>query len=361
MPGCVVLSVIGICVCLLCAINILAVEVASQPEKMVGAGEMQKIYDDPFFQQLKPAFGRGINLGNALEAPREGDWGVTLKEEYFEKIAAAGFDSVRIPVRWSAHAGTSAPYLIDPKFFDRVDWAINQSLKQNLIPVLNMHHYEEIFNDPDKHSERFVALWRQIAEHYKGYSQKLAFELLNEPNTNLKAEKWNQILKETIGVVRSSNPDREIVIGPVGWNNIKDLPSLELPEDDRHLIVTIHYYEPFNFTHQGASWVGAESKKWLGTKWTGTDEEKQAVRSALDKAITWAVQHRRPLYLGEFGAFNTADMESRASWTKFVAEEALKRKTGIAYWEFCAGFGAYDPQKNQWIEPLKKALLEAGK
>ena len=322
--------------------------------------KMQKIFADPFFQQLKPAFGRGVNLGNALESPKEGDWGVVLKAEYFQLIAAAGFDSVRIPVRWSAHAGDSPPYKIDPKFFERVDWAIDRALKNHLIPVLNIHHYEEIFNEPDKHGERFIALWRQIAEHYKDYPADLALELLNEPHANLTADKWNRLLSEAIRVIRPSNPQREIVVGPVGWNAIGDLPTLVLPEDDRHLIVTVHYYSPFHFTHQGASWAGAEAQEWLGTKWTGTKTERQAVILDLDKAITWAVEHRRPLYLGEFGAYNKAEMESRARWTQFVAEEALKRKMGFAYWEFCSSFGVFDPQKNQWIEPLKKALLEAG-
>ncbi len=110
--------------------------------------DMQKVFDDSFFQHLKPVFGRGVNLGNALEAPEEGQWGVMLKEEYFDEIAAAGFDSVRIPVRWSAHADESPPYRIDAKFFDRVDWAIDQALKRHLTAVVNMHHYDGIFDDP---------------------------------------------------------------------------------------------------------------------------------------------------------------------------------------------------------------------
>src|SRR5437660_11172198 len=95
--------------------------------------------------------GRGINLGNALEAPHEGDWGVRLKEEYFERIAAAGFDSVRIPVRWSAHAAEAPPYTIDEKFIERVDWTVDQALKRKLSVVLNMHHYDGMMDDPAKH------------------------------------------------------------------------------------------------------------------------------------------------------------------------------------------------------------------
>ena len=75
------------------------------------------------------------------------------------------------------------------------------------------------------------------------------------------------------------------------------------------------------------------------------------------EAITWGVKHRRPLSLGEFGAYSKADLESRAPWTRFVGDEALQRKIGLAYWEFCSGFRVYDPNSGEWVRPLKEALL----
>ena len=84
--------------------------------------------------------GRGINLGNALDGPHEGAWGVTLKADYFRLIRKAGFNSVRIPIRWSTHASTAAPYDIETGFFQRVDWAIGQALSRNLASVINVHN-----------------------------------------------------------------------------------------------------------------------------------------------------------------------------------------------------------------------------
>ena len=78
--------------------------------------------------KLNNQLARGINLGNALEAPREGDWGVVLQADYFTRIAKAGFQTVRIPIRWSAHTGDVPAYKIDPDFFNRVDWAIHLPL-----------------------------------------------------------------------------------------------------------------------------------------------------------------------------------------------------------------------------------------
>ncbi len=319
---------------------------------------LEDVRNDPFFKAMRPRFGRGVNLGNALEAPNEGDWGVTLKAEYFEKIHAAGFDSVRIPVRWSAHADDAAPYAIEPKFFERVDWAVRQALDNRLIPILNMHHYDGLMDDPEHHRTRFVALWKQIGEHYRGYPPALVLELLNEPHNNLTADIWNDVAAAGIAAVRPSNPTREIVVGPVRWNCIDELSGLRLPSGDRNITATVHYYSPFHFTHQGAEFVGAEAKTWLGTKWTGSDAECQAVRRDFDTAILWAVKNHRPLYLGEFGSYEKADLESRARWTAFIAAEAWKRKMSFAYWEFCASFGVYQPATGRWVEPLKDALLK---
>ena len=76
---------------------------------------------------------RGINLGNALDAPSyEGEWGVTLRTDYFTKIKSAGFNLIRIPVRFYSHALTEYPFTIEEGFLERVDWALNESLSRNI-------------------------------------------------------------------------------------------------------------------------------------------------------------------------------------------------------------------------------------
>jgi endoglucanase len=302
--------------------------------------------------------GRGINLGNALEAPREGQWGVTLKAEYFKAIRDAGFDTVRLPVKWSAHAQSMAPYTIDRKFAQRVDWAIDQALANKLNVIVNVHHYDEMDAGPDEHLPRLLGLWRQIAERYKDRPAGVYFELLNEPHDKLTEAKWNAMIPKLLAAVRQSNPTRPVIVGPGQWNSFRALDKLELPAGDRNLIVTVHYYEPFEFTHQGAAWVKG-SAKWKGRKWQGGEAEKREVRKALEKVAAWAKAHGRPVFLGEFGAYEAADLESRARWTAFVAREAERLGFSWAYWEFCAGFGAYDPRAERWREALKSALAPA--
>ncbi len=302
------------------------------------------------------ALGRGMNLGNALEAPKEGEWGLTLEESYFEAIQRAGFNSVRIPIRWSAHAGARDPYTIDETFFARVDWAIDQSLSRGLAVVINMHHYDDLFGHPDDHADRFRGIWRQIAARYAKRPERVFFELLNEPHDQLDAARWNKLFTDTLAEVRQTNPRRMVIVGPIQWNSISELKSLELPESDRRLIVTVHYYSPFEFTHQGADWM-PEAARWLGRTWTGSDAERQAVKRDFDVAAAWGKEHQRPIYLGEFGAFHKADMDSRARWTRFVARAPSSAKFSWAYWEFGSGFGAYNINKRAWHQPLLEALV----
>lgn len=302
--------------------------------------------------------GRGINLGNALEAPSEGAWGMTLKEEYFPLIRSAGFNSVRIPVRWSAHAQLGEPYTVDPAFLSRVRWAVEQAVANQLAVVLNIHHYDELYANPLRHRARFLALWRQIADAFAKSPDSVYFELLNEPHDKLDADQWNALLLESLAIIRKSNPTRIVVIGPAQWNGFRHIESLKLPSDDRRLIVTFHYYEPMAVTHQAASWVRG-SQRWLGTKWTASDKETRDIRAAFNAVETWSKREHRPIFLGEFGAYSRADMDTRARWTRFVREQAEERGYSWAYWEFASGFGAFDRSKDAWRKPLLTALTGA--
>lgn len=299
---------------------------------------------------------RGVNL-TGLEAPLEGSWGVVIKDEYFELVKEAGFDHVRIPIRWNAHSLYESPYTIKDYIFERVDHLVSEAFKNDLYVVINIHHFEEMMKEPEKYRDKFIALWEQIADHYQDYPESLWFELLNEPCMNLNSNLWNDYLKEAIEVIRKTNPDRKIVVGPADWNNINRLKDLKLPQGDENIVVTFHYYNPFNFTHQGAEWVSPSPP--VGVKWSGSEEEKKAVERELDIAAEWSRDNGDvPLWMGEFGAYSKADLDSRARWTEFVARSAEKRNIAWAYWDFAsAGFGVYDYLNKIWQVSILKALI----
>ena len=307
---------------------------------------------------MNAQIGRGVNMGNMLEAPREGAWFASLKEPYFDLIKEAGFSSVRIPVRWSAHASEEAPYTIDPKFLKRVDRAVEQALARDLIVILNIHHYREFMEDPESHEARMLAIWEQLAEHYRNQPRALCFEVLNEPTNKVTPEIWNRVQNKALKLIRETNPDRIIFVAPLGWNRIGHLNALELPFNDQNLIASVHFYEPFWFTHQGARWVKQDIP--VEKRWLGTDEQKAELLADLDEAVRWSKEHNIPINVGEFGAYSKADMESRARWTSFLTREFEKRDMSWNYWEFCSSFGVYDPDAAEWRKLLLNALIPEG-
>lgn len=309
------------------------------------------------------ALGRGVNFGNMLEAPREGGWGLWVRDEYIDSAAAVGFKSVRLPVRWSNYASPGSPYTVDPAFLAHVDSIVGKLLDKGLYVVLNMHHYRQLDGeapeagdlvvDTSKVEERFLTIWQQLAQHFKGRSDHLLFELYNEPHGRLTAAKWNELAARALGVVRRTNPERVVVIGPVSWNNADALPTLRLPNDG-NLIVTVHNYSPFAFTHQGASWVSPMLP--LGV--SCCDAAQQAELTApLQKAATWSAASGYPVFLGEFGAYEKADMAARIRFTRLMRDQAEAREITWAYWEFAAGFGVYDPVTHAFRTGLRDALL----
>jgi endoglucanase len=115
----------------------------ADPAQPVAVHQISEVEPPPVVtpSESVPGFMRGINLGNALDAPSEGAWGVTLLPNHFAMAKAAGLDHVRLPVRFSAHAEQKAPYTIEEALFKRVDWAIDQAAEHGLSIIIDLHHY----------------------------------------------------------------------------------------------------------------------------------------------------------------------------------------------------------------------------
>jgi len=278
-----------------------------------------------------------------------------MQDEHFRLIKEAGFDNVRIPLHPFRDAGIDENNQITDNWFGALDWAIEQSLSNELMVILDFHEFGTMGQDPMGHKEQFLATWEQMAERYKDCPNEVIFEILNEPNKELTPELWNQFHSEALAIIRKTNPIRTVIIGPGHWNNINYLEQLELPEDDRNIIVTVHYYSPMEFTHQGASW--SSSRDRIGVEWKATPEEKQAAIEDFGKAQAWAEKHDRPLFLGEFGAYDKADMDSRVRYISFVTRHAEKLGWSWAYWQFDSDFVVYDIPNDKWVEPLRDALV----
>lgn len=327
-------------------------------------------------QQTK--LGRGINLGNYLDAPAEGKWtgNRLLVKEDLQRIAEAGFKTVRIPIRWSAHADIKAPYTINSNFMARVKEVIKWADDADLKVVLNVHHYDKLMKDSkgkhEGHIRRLESFWEQISQQFplsEYPSDALIFELLNEPHGDITIDSWNAIIPRLLTIIwdkmatqqNTGTSQRIVMIGTADWNVPGYLPRLKLPKsvNPSNTIITFHYYKPFHFTHQGANWVG-EAKKWIGTTWLGTKSEQDSLIEVLDKITNWNSRSDRgyEFFMGEFGVYSKySEPEQQRAWTAFMTREAEKRNISWAYWEYAAGFGAYDPNKKEWRPQLINALI----
>lgn len=311
--------------------------------------------DFPDAAEIHRRLGRGVNVIGYDPLWRDRSR-ARFEAGFFRMIREAGFTHVRINLHPFRDNPRREPgeLVLRPEYLETMDWAVDHALEADLAVILDFHEFQAMAKDPEALKPAFLAFWETISQRYQDRPPQLLFELLNEPNTLMTAELWNQFAAEALAIVRKTNPRRTVVIGPAQWNNISHLDRLVLPEDDRCIVVTIHYYSPFDFTHQGAAFAGKADK--VGIPW-GTEADRQAIRADFDRAQAWAEAHRRPLYLGEFGVYDRAPPEDRARWLSFVTREAERRGWSWGYWQFDGDFILFNIAERKWVEPVLKAIM----
>ena len=315
----------------------------------VGVSPMQA--SDAFEQNRR--VGRGVNMIGYDPIWRSRDQ-ARLQEKHFRLLKEGGFTSVRLNLHPFRHMDRTKGWVLDDAWLATLDWAVQHSVAQGLTVILDFHEFNAMGEDPEGNKEKFLAFWRQVAAHWQSASDQVLFEILNEPCKKLTPALWNEYLREALAIIREENPTRTVIVGPAFWNSIDHLRELALPDTDRNLIVTVHYYKPMEFTHQGASWAGQQDKS--GVQW-GAAAEREAVRNDFAKVAAWAKEHDRPVFLGEFGAYDKGPMESRVRYTDAVARTAESFGWSWAYWQFDSDFILWDMKRDAWVEPILHALI----
>ena len=306
---------------------------------------------DAFAQNRR--LGRGVNIIGYDPLWRSPDQ-ARFQTEHFRLLKEAGFQSVRINLHPFRQMDREKDWALRDTWFATLDWAVKEATAQGLMVILDFHEFDAMGKDPEANHSKFLAFWRQLSAHCAKAADNVVFEIMNEPSKKLTPALWNEYLREALAVMREKNPTRTVIIGPAFWNSIDHLSELELPDDDRNLIVTVHYYKPMEFTHQGAAWAGQKDKS--GVNW-GTEAERKIVQNDFAKVATWAKAHNRPIFLGEFGAYDKAPMESRGRYTDAVARTAESLGWSWAYWQFDNDFVLYDIPARRWVEPIREALI----
>jgi endoglucanase len=274
---------------------------------------------------------------------------------HFAEIHKAGFDFVRVNLQAFKHM--DAQNRLEPQWLAKLDDVVREAQKARLGVILDEHDFDVCSQDVGACRTRLSAFWQQVAPRFANAPRNVAFELLNEPHDKLNGDVWNGLLVQLLGIVRQTNPTRIVVVGPTHWNSLKDLPLFKLPADP-NLLVTFHYYEPFHFTHQGATWAGEEVKHLHGITW-GTAADRAVVASDFDQVAAWSKANNRPILLGEFGAYDKSGtpLDLRVAYIEADRREAERHGFGWAYWQFEGDFVVWDMPNQRWIEPIRHALI----
>jgi endoglucanase len=341
-------------------------------------------HQSPAYQAAKQ-FRRGVNLGDYLEA----GWNspIRYEAEEFATIKAQGFDHIRVPIGWHRYTGPGPEFTLKPEIFGKVDFVVTNALARQLAVLINLHHFNDLDRDPAGATDKFIAIWRQIAAYYAAYPNRLAFELDNEPHESASTRVMNPIYAKAIREIRKTNPHRTLFVEPGNWGGVMELKDLVLPPDD-NVIVSVHCYDPFYFTHQGASWAGNDAKT-TGYKFPGPPEqplipdpsleiaphikdfirryntlptEKNPVsplafKEKLMFARNWSDHYGRPVHIGEFGCYVKADAESRIRYYLAFRQAAEEAGLGWAIWDWSANFRYWDKPNNQPMPGMREALF----
>ncbi|MGE0828895.1 MAG: glycoside hydrolase family 5 protein [Hyphomonadaceae bacterium] len=301
---------------------------------------------------------RGVNLGNALEAPQEGEWGYRIEAAHLQALAAAGFDGVRLPVRWDAHAGMRAPYPIEAGFLRRVSEVVEAALGLGLQVQLNAHHYEAVNANPAGERSRFLGIWRQIAGHFRGAPAGLYFEPLNEPNGEaLSGRALTALQQAALSAIRETHGERLVIFGGPNWSSIDGLFDWRPPTGER-IAASVHYYEPHGFTHFGAEWLPQpETPPDRASSW-GDAAERARMAQHAQRAAAWARARGLSLQLGEFGVNRALSLAQRANWTRACRRNFEALGVGWCVWDFAGAFPIWDEARGAFFPEMLSALME---
>lgn len=301
-------------------------------------------------------FGVGINLGNTLEMPVEEPGIHTAQEYFFDDWKAAGFTSVRIPVRWDNHTGTAPPYAIDPAWLARVQQVANWSVSRGFITVVNAHHDDwlDVADDAAFAAAlpRFAAIWRQVSAAFEGWPGELCFEAFNEPS-KMSVAALNNMTSTFYGIVRPAHPGRTLLVGGLGWMSIWWLQqhptAFVLPGGgkDANLALEVHVYDPMGFTTPPIS-----INTW------GNASQIAKTHSDFAWVAAWAAARGVPVVMGEHA---TSQLEPNTTarllwWFTYAAAADAAGFAGRIIWDDDGWFQTYNRQSRQFDTAVLKAI-----
>ena len=369
------------------------VEVSQKSATEAPSGDITKDY--------AARLGIGWNLGNHFDAYNSGVSGETAwgnpkaTQATMNKVKAAGFSTVRIPVTWLGHIGAAPDYKIDEKWLNRVAEVVGYAEAAGLNAIVNMHHdgadsknwldIKTAAKDSAVHQQiidQVSAMWRQIADKFKDKGDFLIFEAFNEihdggwgwgENRNDGGKQyqclneWNQAFVDAVRASGGENADRILGIPAYCTNVDIAVQTFKMPEDvvEGRLIMAVHCYDPYDYTLPAtkSEWghTADESKKVSG-------DNEADLKRVFEKIYNNFIKKGIPVYMGEFGCVNRATEREQAFQQYYLKYYAKLAKTyfipSIIWDNGAKGAGNekhafIDHGTGEYCSPEAKAAIEA--
>ena len=344
---------------------------------------------------------RGTNVSHWLSQNNE-DRGearrLHIQEDDFARLDSLGFDFVRLPIDEVQFWDEDGNKL--PEAWELMTNAINWAEKHHLRTIVDLHiirsHYFNAVNEgggnantlftSEKAQQDLINMWYQLSDVLKGYSvDSVAYEFMNEPVAE-DHEQWNQLIAKVHKALREREPQRTLVIGSNMWQSYGTIKYLKVPENDKNIILSFHYYNPMILTHYGAWWTpigkytgkvnypgvlvskedydaASDSVKAVidENKFTTEEWNIDRIRADFKDAIEAAKKYNLQLFCGEWGVYEPVDRELAYKWTKDMLTVFDEFNIAWTTWCYDADFGFWDQKKHDFKDKGLVDLLMASK
>jgi len=321
---------------------------------------------------------KGVNLSNWFNDYSDpSQYATRFSLSTLQLIKSSGFTYVRIPIGVTILFNPANPSQLNTTNLPYVDAAVNNCIRAGLAVTINVHPLTNetdslLANDP-AFVDKMAAYWKAVATYFKVYpADQLFFEVYNEAHASAAGlttqgfSWWQPVQEKMVSAIREVTQEHSIIVGGEGWNNIAGLTQLA-PYNFQNIIYVFHFYDPFLFTHQGASWTGWQSAmdarnvpypsspeavapliantsnaglisalQWYGDQRYNIDSLDKWIKVAYD----WSQSHNVKVIVNEFGSYKPyAPRQSRLNFLHDVRTVFDKYKIDWAMWDCDEDFG----------------------
>ncbi len=310
---------------------------------------------------------KGTNVAHWLS---QSDARGAERDSFFQEkdvalIKNLGLDHVRLPIDEEQMWDESGVRHADAfkRMTNCIEWCQKHQLKVIVdLHILRSHHFnakvKPLWTDP-KEQEKFYKLWVDLSSALNSYSVgDVAYELMNEAVAD-DPEQWNQLLAKAFQTLRALEPERIIVIGSNMWQSAQTFDVLKVP-NDKNIILSFHFYEPFLLTHYHASWTGLRDytgpvhypgalisqeefttltpdQQAIAKDWVGKEFNDQKLEQMMQKPLQKAKELGLQVYCGEYGVIAGAPEEDRIRWYNDMISVFNRNNIASANWNYKSG------------------------